>query len=102
MNVPTWLYLQLFFNLMLLNKKNVSIIYRSQREVVGTIRRIVTGYGKPYWYLLSDLSGHPLEYKFKASNLKPAPPINELKLTVNKILQKRGTKVEVSFLGWPR
>ena len=60
-------------------------------------KRIITGYAKPYFHLLAVLSGHPLEYKFIAADLKPAPPLSEFKLTVNKILQRSGNKVFVKF-----
>ena len=77
-------------------------IYRSQREVVALIDLVLTARGKPYHYLLNNLDNEKLPYKFMAKDLRPAPPVKNLKLTVNTILSVKCKKALVSFYGYPR
>jgi len=49
---------------------------------VATIGAVLTAHGKPYHYLLVNLEGEKLPYKFMATDIKPAPPLNKIKLTV--------------------
>ena len=79
----------------------IILSHRSQREVVAIIDHVLTSRGKPYHYLLTNLEGEKLPYKFMAKDLKPAPPLKKLKLTVNKIISRRGDKALVSFCGYP-
>ena len=74
----------------------------SQREAVGVIDRVITANGKPYHYLLKNLNDRPIRYKFSAADLKPAPALEDIKLTVNQILETRAGKCKVSFYGYPR
>ena len=74
----------------------------SQREAVGVIDRVITANGKPYHYLLKNLNDRAIRYKFSAADLKPAPALEDIKLTVNQILETRAGKCKVSFYGYPR
>jgi len=69
---------------------------------VATIGAVLTAHGKPYHYLLVNLQGEKLPYKFMATDIKPAPPLNKIQLTVYKILETKGHRALVSFYGYPR
>jgi len=82
---------------------DITLSRRSQREAVAIIHHILTSRGHPYHYLLTNLEGEKLPYKFMAKDLQPAPSLKKLKLTVNKILsRRRGDEALVSFYGYPR
>ena len=64
------------------------MFYRAQREVWGTIKKVITAGGKPYRYKLNNINNQEIRYQFYAKDLKPGPPEDELQLTVDKIITR--------------
>jgi hypothetical protein len=70
---------------------------RIQRELVAIVKTILTDKGKPYLYVLTDLEGEELPFKFHAADLKAAPPLSRIKFVVEKVLKQQGNRSKVSF-----
>ena len=86
----------------MLSRWYVCLLCRSQREVWAKIEHIDTS-REPYLYKLQSLDDKLINYVFTASNLKPAPDKEKLKLTVNHILQTdKDGRLYVNVYGYPR
>jgi len=70
--------------------------------LVAVVRHVDTGGGVPFLYVLSDLEGKELRQKFHAEDLKPAPPLKDIKFVVQSVLQKQGDRWKVVFQYYSR